>query len=1033
VRLFLWLWILLAWGPLVGRAQNLVTNPGFFGGEITGWQGNPGYIGYVPSPGGAWIGLNGELYQDLTTEAGATYTVEFSVQRFDPQQSWRPNSLEVSWENQRLGHFDFVESDTRWVRIRYFVRATGTLTRLHFRGIESPSLDNISVTRIETGFYTGAMDLPLAGSSWLEGQPIPLRSLWTSEAGGGIPITTTFVVGGVTTVANTSRVGDRAEAVWTNAPVGVHFVSASMPNGYQTPPVRIEVRAQPKFRDLKPSNHNVFTLGSRIPLSLNLADNAGTNAVRAVRILADGEMLGRFAVTAGRIETSWTGATEGSHELVFVGESEDARDVLRSTVVIHVLPLAEADILQSLNGASENFDAAEPVAQTFTAGMDGRLIAVELNGGSNSGRSQYSLRVEILDVDPVSLKPGTRTLGVSQRTLAEAFAASSTGMLHFAFPSNRIQLVAGKPYAIVCRYLAPAPEAMFLRTSYFDVLPGGQLWRRSGGTWVPAPFPGGPIGQDLVMTTWMAPSPAPSLRITAPSMLATFAAGEPIPFVVEAVAGLPTSSVQSVTFFANGLELGTVTSPPFTFTWTNPPVGNHVLQVSTSDIDGLVGWSLPVSVLSGMEAAALPRLRIEDTVSPEGNTSLPPLVFPVTLSSAATSAVTVQYSTRNHTAVAGTDFLAAAGTLTFAPGQTQAFVFVRMRGDVRDEASRQLLVELRLPDGAILERPFAFGTLFDDEAGAGKPFAYRWSQLPARVAFGDPFTTRLTALDPFGKEVSSIPGGVTIGLISETGPERGFMGASAPSDNQLVRDMTTGYRIRPKVDLVVTHFGTLGGSKVTFWTDQGHPEASATFAPNPDVWQETSLAHPLVLKAGTFHYITVYAGPEGMATGGRADDNSDLIENWGQYVQPGDGFPRISGFLNPFVDFRFIPFEERRDLLPTVSAAQFPQGSWEGQLTVLGPGPRLRLVARDLVGAVGVSERLRLPPPTMLIVPDRDAPSPTFLFHVPDGYEFRVQTSTDLRTWTYEGPVMLSSGTPIPWQPVASPLNEGFVRLIAVE
>jgi hypothetical protein len=1019
--------------PLVGRAQNLVTNPGFFGGELTGWQGNPGFIGYIPSPGGAWIGLSGELYQDLTTEAGAPYTVEFSVQRFDPQQSWRPNSLEVSWGNQRLGHFDFVESDTRWVRIRYFVRAAGTLTRLHFRGIEFPSLDNISVTRIETGFYTGAMDLPLDGSSWLEGQPIPLRSLWTSEGGGGIPVTTTFVVGGVTTVASTSRIGDRAEAVWTNAPVGVHFVSASMPNGYQTPQVRIEVRAQPKFRDLKPSNHNVFNLGSAVPISLRLIDNEGTNAVRTVRILVNGGLLGRFDVTANRVATSWSGATEGSHDLEFVGESGDGRDIIRSLARIHILPRSEPDIVQAITGGSENISSAGPVVQTFTAGTDGRLIAVELNGGSNSGNNDYSVRVEILDVDPVNLLPGTRILGATQRTLSEALAASNTGRLYFAFPTNRIHLSAGKAYAIACHYVAPANQGLFLQASIIDALPGGQLLRRSGGNWVPVVIPGGPPGQDLVMTTWMAPIPKPTLTLTTPSALAEFPTGGPISIVVDAVPGNPTNSIDRVTFFANGLELGTITAPPFAFTWTNPPVGNHVVQASTSDIDGLVGWSLPVSVLSGMEAASLPRLRIEDTVSPEGNTSLPPLVFPVTLSSAATSPVTVQFSTRNHTAVAGTDFLAAAGTLTFAPGQTQAFVFVRMRGDVRDEASRQLLVELRLPDGAILERPFAFGTLFDDEDGTGKPFAYQWSQLPARVAFGDPFTTRLTALDPFGSEVSSIPGGVTIGLISEIGPERGFMGPSAPSDNQLVYDMTTGYRIRPKVDVVVTHFRTRGGSKVTLWTDQGRPEASATFARNPDVWQETALAHPLVLKADTFHYITVYAGPEGMATGGRADDNSDLLENWGQYLQSGDGFPRISGSLNPFVDFRFIPFEERQDLLPNVSAAQFPQGSWEGQLTVLGPGPRLRLVARDLVGAVGVSERLRLPPPTMFIVPDRDAPSPMFLLHVPGGYEFRVQTSADLRTWIYEGPVMLSSGTPIPWQPVASPLTAGFVRLIAVE
>lgn len=1019
--------------PLVGRAQNLVTNPGFFGGEITGWQGNPGYIGYVPSPGGAWIGLNGQLSQDLTTEAGAPYTVEFSVQRFDPQQSWRPNSLEVSWENQRLGHFDFVESDTRWVRIKYFVRATGALTRLHFRGIGFPSLDNISVTRIETSFYTGAMDLPLDGSSWLEGQPIPLRSLWTSEAGGGIPITTTFIVGGVTTVASTSRVGDRAEAVWSNAPVGVHFVSASMPSGYQTPPVRIEVRAQPKFRDLKPSNNNVFSLGSTVPISLRLVDNEGTNAVRTVRILVNGGLLGRFDVTANRVGTSWSGPTEGSHDLEFVGESGDGRDIVRTTARIHVLPRAEPDIVQTLSGGNENISSAGPVVQTFTAGVDGRLIAVEFNGGSNSGSNEYSVRVEILDVDPVSLLPGARILGSSQRTLSEAFAATSTGMLHFAFPTNRIHLSAGTVYAIACHYLAPANEGLSLQTSFIDALPGGQLLRRSGGSWVPAFIQGGPPGQDLVMTTWMAPIPKPSLTLTTPSALAEFPTGDPISIVVDAVTANPTNNIDRVTFFANGLELGTITTPPFAFTWTNPPAGNHVLQANASNSEGAVGWSLPVSVLSGMDATSLPRLRIEDTVSPEGNTSLPPMVFPVSLSAPAASPVTVQFSTRNLDAIAGIDYLAASGVLTFAPGQTQAFVFVRMVADARDERHRSFQLELRLPEGAILERPSATGTILDDEPGPGKPFTYEWSSLPALVRPGTPFDVQLTARDPLGTPVAAIPGGVTIGLVRETDSPHLFLGPTEPNGTLTEVGFTAGLRFRPKVDIVATHLRSRAGGSAALRSDQGHVHAAATVPFKTGQWQEAALPRPVLLKAGIVYYLTLYVTVPGMPIGATGAAGLDWIEPLGQTVTQGNGFPTQPGFMNPAVDFRFIPVESRPDLLPTISATQFMDGTWQGPISVTTAGPRLRLFASGLLGNNPVSAHLQFAPPEMGLATDPTASIPTFLLHVPGGYRFQVQASPDLHTWTDSSPPFLSAGTPIPWQPTDPTPPEAFFRLIAVE
>ena len=46
----------------------------------------------------------------------------------------------------------------------------------------------------------------------------------------------------------------------------------------------------------------------------------------------------------------------------------------------------------------------------------------------------------------------------------------------------------------------------------------------------------------------------------------------------------------------------------------------------------------------------------------------------VTLSAASTSPVTVQYATSDGTAVAGTDYTAQTGTVTFAPGQTSRLI-----------------------------------------------------------------------------------------------------------------------------------------------------------------------------------------------------------------------------------------------------------------------------------------------------------------------------------------------------------------------
>ncbi len=66
-------------------------------------------------------------------------------------------------------------------------------------------------------------------------------------------------------------------------------------------------------------------------------------------------------------------------------------------------------------------------------------------------------------------------------------------------------------------------------------------------------------------------------------------------------------------------------------------------------------------------APSLPSLSIADFIVNENGTAN----VTVTLSSAATQTVTVDYSTANETAIAGQDYLASSGTLSFNPGQTQ--------------------------------------------------------------------------------------------------------------------------------------------------------------------------------------------------------------------------------------------------------------------------------------------------------------------------------------------------------------------------
>jgi hypothetical protein len=118
-----------------------------------------------------------------------------------------------------------------------------------------------------------------------------------------------------------------------------------------------------------------------------------------------------------------------------------------------------------------------------------------------------------------------------------------------------------------------------------------------------------------------------------------------------------------------------------------------------------------VSVTQG----GLPTLSVSDASVSEGNSGTTALVFTATLSAASTQTVTVNYATANGTAVAGSDYTAVTGALTFAPGALAQTISVPVAGDTVYESSETVLVNLTTPANAVLARTQAVGTIVNDD------------------------------------------------------------------------------------------------------------------------------------------------------------------------------------------------------------------------------------------------------------------------------------------------------------------------------
>ncbi len=87
-------------------------------------------------------------------------------------------------------------------------------------------------------------------------------------------------------------------------------------------------------------------------------------------------------------------------------------------------------------------------------------------------------------------------------------------------------------------------------------------------------------------------------------------------------------------------------------------------------------------------------------------------VFTVTLGSAVSVPLTVQFATADGTATAGADYVAESGTLTFAAGQTSAQVHVPVKSDFIQESDETFTVTLSNPSGgATLGTAVGTGTI----------------------------------------------------------------------------------------------------------------------------------------------------------------------------------------------------------------------------------------------------------------------------------------------------------------------------------
>lgn len=193
--------------------------------------------------------------------------------------------------------------------------------------------------------------------------------------------------------------------------------------------------------------------------------------------------------------------------------------------------------------------------------------------------------------------------------------------------------------------------------------------------------------------------------------------GKPITVNLTASAGTATATIDySPLLGAAGIPAG-VTSQQIFFSvhGDTEHEDDETFTVSLSNPSDGVTIDRGTATITIQNDDPIPGVSINDVTLAETNSGTRSFVFTVRLSNTSSKQISVQFSTADSSAQAGTDYAGTSGTLTFAPGLPVRFVTVVVNGDPVVENDEQFFVNLTNPTQATLVDSQGVGTIQNDD------------------------------------------------------------------------------------------------------------------------------------------------------------------------------------------------------------------------------------------------------------------------------------------------------------------------------
>ncbi len=430
---------------------------------------------------------------------------------------------------------------------------------------------------------------------------------------------------------------------WPNLSVGSFTLTAKATDNEGTvtvsDPVSINIvekaNVAPSVSITSPSANAQFIQGDNISITANAADTDGT--ITKVEFYNGNNLLGTD--TTAPYSFAWSNLSVGSFTLTAKATDNKGTVTVSDPVSINVVEKANVAPSVSITSPSANaqFIQGDNISITANAAdTDGTITKVEFYNGNNllgtDTTAPFSFSWSNLSVGSFTLtakatdNKGTVTVSnpVSINVVEKANVAPSVSITS---PSANAQFTQGDNLTITAN--AADTDGTITKVEFYN---GNNLL----GTDTTAPYsfawPNLSVGSfaltakatDNKGTATVSavvsinvvekPNVAPSVSITSPIANAQFTQGDNIS--ITANAADTDGTITKVEFYNGNNLLGTDTTAPYSFAWSNLSVGNFTLTAKATDNKGTVTVSDPVSINVVEKANVAPSVSI---TSPSAN------------------------------------------------------------------------------------------------------------------------------------------------------------------------------------------------------------------------------------------------------------------------------------------------------------------------------------------------------------------------------------------------------------------------------